>query len=305
MNCDELLQISSLQAISGASFLTLSGSLHLVRMQAALDELQNSMEVAEDYLKRDEKRARYLRVHINALVEDIDLVSSFVTSSAKLQQESFQLRVAARAIKHRLERLLSESVSQSSDQQTPAIVATQKTEPKEGESLAPEIPSFNGDSTKFPVYRTILEENVISNPNMTATSKWVHLRKSLFGHPAELISEMPHTPEALDVAVKLLDDVYGGKDRISAELYAKFHDLPVASLTADSIRMTHAKLEGILLSLTHLQHSVNENEFIKLEYIRKFPSCVIYEVFRTESTQLQTIRDGIAQLLLARESLPR
>lgn len=290
--------------------LSLTTSRNHSMTQCALDELQNTLEIAENYLSQGQRTAPYVRFHIKALQEDIDLVASVASSSDELQCKSFELGIEGRRIKRRLELLLIEletsllpaAAPQASDQTATANVAAPETKPKSRKLSATKIPPFDGDATKFPVYRNSLVENVIDEPSLTVTSKWARLRNSLSGTPALLISEIPQMPEMLNVALKLLDDVYGGEKRVTTELHRKFHNLPPASSTTESIRATHAKLEGILQSLTHLNHPVNENQLIRSVYIEKFPSSVIYEVVKSKSTALQTIRDGIAQLLLARES---
>lgn len=271
-------------------------------MEIAIDELQNTIEIAEKYLRHPKKTAPFVSFHIKALQEDIELLSGIESPLVELQQKALDVRIQARRLKRRLEVQLLELQSQSAPAPTETITLVTEQKAK-GLKLPPlKLPTFSGDGTKFLEYWNVLFENVINNTAMTSTAKWMHLRDSLAGAPAELISEIPQTAEMLNVALKLLDEIYGGEEKTITELYNKFHNLPTAANDTPSVRMTHAKLEGILLSLTQLRHEANENQYIRSVYIGKFPSSIINEVVKTKNTPLQEIRDSIAQLLLARES---
>lgn len=267
-------------------------------MQSALDELQNTLKNAEDYLNGGEKTAPLVRFHIKALQEDSDLAFSVGKAFEELYPETLEPIFKARRIKRSLEQLLielgtrSSPVASQSDQLTPAICAPPQTKQQDYE-----MPSFDGDTSKYPAYRDILVEKVINNSNLSSATKWGLLRESLSGPPAEFISEIPQTLEFLDVALKLLDNFYGGADRMISVLKSKFQSLTPASIAAESLRMTHAKLEGILESLAHLNYPINEDEWIQSVYIEKFPSCFINAVVYTECMALQSIRKGTFRLL--------
>lgn len=270
-------------------------------MQSALDELQNTLKVAEDYVNQGQMTAPYVRFHIKALQEDLNFLVSVSSESVELQRESLKLRIEARRMKRRLELLLVEletnfpstASPQSSNQDSAVNVATEIQ--LKGEKLL----SFDGDPTKFLVYRYCLVDNVIDNPNMTSSSKWAHLRDSLSGPPAELISEIPQMPGLLNVALGLLDDVYGGSDRTVRELIRRIDKLPPASLNVESVRMTYAKLEAILRSLAYLNHPINEDQSILSAYIAKFPlhSIDLKSKTKDAAAALQTIRDAFAKYL--------
>lgn len=267
-------------------------------MQSSLDQLQDTIDIVETDLCFGRKTAPLLRFHINALQEDIEFVSSIASSSGQLSVMSERL-ILARKVKRKLERLLVdlETLSGPAASPQPVFPKTPFTEHEEIEFLR-----FDGDASTFQAYWNCLEENVINNPNMPVTTKWARFRSSLSGPPDECISVIPQIPELLDVALKLLDNVYGSEGRARRELYMKFHDLPPAEVFTRSLRKTHLTLEAILLSLAHLNYPVNGNPSIRSLYIRKFPDCVINAIDDIENATLQTIRDNIESQIVVFES---
>lgn len=273
-------------------------------MESALDLLRSTIQSAQDYINEKEPTRPFLRFYIKAVQEDMDLLATVASDCVEPHQKSLELGIEARQIKRRLELLLMalDPFAQSSSHESAANVATLETMPTSWRSPALKTPSFNGDAIKFPAYRNILLENVINNPNMTASSKWAYLRDSLSGPPADLISEIPEMPEMLKVAFKLLDDVYGRKEKVAAKLHEKLVSLPKALPVTESMRMTHAKLEGILLSMSLLNCPMSDNIVTRGLYTAKFPPDEIgFEKLDIEKSTLQTIRDEISHLLLVRE----
>lgn len=271
-------------------------------MQSSLEELRHTLKMAEDYLNQGGRNVGYVRFHLQALREDMNLVSWLASScssmSLELHQKSLEIMLKGRRTKRRLEQILMdlESISGSA--------APPRTESGGEKSRGLKIRIFDGDATKYLAYRNIFMQGIVNNPYMTASAKWLYFENSLCGPPAALFSEYPHTIEALEAAFRMLDSVYGNTERITAELYRKLENLPPASTATESIRLTHAKLEGILLSLAGLYVPVNGSPYIRAAYIAKFPASVINrEVVNFRSLDLQTIRDGVARLLGTRESL--
>ncbi|KAK7593126.1 hypothetical protein V9T40_007878 [Parthenolecanium corni] len=271
-------------------------------MEHALEQLKETVAEAEDYLKKSSQTVAYVKFYIQNIEEDIAVLAATDSIDDNLADRALQLRIHARRIKRTLDVWLIEN-----NKPTPSgqINANAGREPDHKPQIKLEkltLPTFDGDPTKFLVYWNTIVENVVNNPDVSDTAKWVYLRNSLKGRPAELLADMPETAASIQTALTLLSDIYGGDERSITELYRKFHNLTPATATTESIRLTHAKLESYLLALEGLQHSVNENQYIRSVYIGKFPEALIQDVVTTKNIKLKDIRAKINQILLARES---
>lgn len=278
----------------------------LLAMDLAYDELQSTIREATAVRERQGVRPRLIQSHIEALHEDSTLLSSFETPDDDKRTKATQLVLEARRLKRHLERDLIDLDIDDGDTQNREIVEFIPLTDKRasGLKLAPlKLPVFSGDISQFRVFRDLYEENVLNSDQLTDTAKWLRLTESLAGQPAELISEIPKTTHTLTIAWKLLLDIYGGDDRPIVQLYERLQRLPAATNSTTSLRMTHSKLEGILLSLENLEHDVSDNGYIRWVYMSKFPVEVAYQVQKKKTTPLLELRTSINELLLARESV--
>lgn len=260
-------------------------------MDAAVTELIATIARAKAYNEQPSKTIAFAQFHVTNLDEDIAFVANIVTHDPLLLDRAVEQRLIARRVRRELQEWIL-------GQEAGPTVVKQK-----GMKMPQlELPVFSGDHTKFLVFWNALLENVVNNAEITDTAKWLILQKSLAGPAAELISEIPQTGAMIPVALKMLDDTYGGEERIITELYQKFHSLPPASNDIKSVRGTYGKLKGILLALSQLDHDVHDNKYLRSVYIGKFPNDIVQQVVKTKSTPFKDIRTNVEQLLLAREA---
>jgi len=270
-----------------------------------MNELQFTIDRAKKYLLRKEKSIALRKRHIKALEEDIELVLGYAKKPGYIDTKdaALILRLIARRIIRELEEEIDEVVGDVAEPVT-QITVVEAPNKKEDVKVQPlKIPTFNGDPTEFECFIQVYRQNILDNPRISDSGKWIHLRESLKGEPFDLIKAIPQTGKTLKVALKLLDNVYGGEDRTVTELFQRIYDLPPAREDLPSLRIVNATIEGYLLSLEEYGHETDKDVHLRSIVLGKYPQNIIFQVRRARDTPLSEIRDKLQQLILSREGI--
>lgn len=258
-------------------------------LMSKLSILRSTQSKALAYLEKKEYSLQVTNSMINAFDANINAIIS-VTSGTKLPEDDWKPKVSdARKIRSRLELLLVKPPP------SPVVTSQQAVDISAVWDMPVlKIPSFAGDVTKYRFYRRILKAKIVDNPNMTVTAKWHYFLESLSDRPAQLVSNYPKTEPGLASALAGLDKVFDGSAKNTKdELLREYHGLGATTQDVDTCRLIHSRIEGVLLSLVELGHSVDTDNDILGTYAYKFPSVV-----RFKDTSLTEMRKTMGDFIL-------
>lgn len=274
-------------------------------METAMNELKFTVDRAKKYLLRTDKTVALRKRHVKALEEDIELVLGYEQKPGyeDTGDAALTLRLLARRVKRELEEEIDEVVGDVVEPVTQITVVEAPNKADDVKVQPLKLPTFGGDPTEFECFMQVYRQNILDNPRISESGKWIHLRESLKGEPFDLIKAIPQTEKTLKVALKLLDNVYGGDDRTVTELFQRIHDLQPASEDLPSLRMVNATIEGYLLSLEEYGHETDKDVHLRSIVLGKYPQNIIFQVRQARDTPLSEIRDRMQQLVLSREGI--
>ncbi|PIC35391.1 hypothetical protein B9Z55_014768 [Caenorhabditis nigoni] len=107
------------------------------------------------------------------------------------------------------------------------------------------IPTFSGDISKFLEFRDSFT-STMRLIQVDDLSKLHYLKSSLEGEPEELLRSLPIISSNYEIAMKILEEQYGGQVRIKHNLLSKLSDLPDLSQDTNSTNFRRFTIQASL-----------------------------------------------------------
>ncbi|KAL6722921.1 hypothetical protein Aduo_017989 [Ancylostoma duodenale] len=145
-----------------------------------------------------------------------------------------------------------------------------------------EVPSFDGDQSRFYDFWARFKTMVHNNPALTTAAKFFHLISSLEGSAALVVERFDITnPQNYEPAITALLKRYDRPDFIHNHFLQKLEQLPPSSASASSQRDTLCRIEACVLQLDRFEDTSQSLPLKKL-VLKKFPKETQLEVVKME-----------------------
>lgn len=262
--------------------------------------------MASAYLDAPDRCPEILRSHCHDLVEDISSLERYKGAYGERANELIQLVADSRRVKRQAEKdaYALETAARKAQSAQPQTAAAAPPQAKTTGLKLPRIklPTFDGETSDD--YRGFMEafnETISTEPDLSEVRKWLLLRGQLSGKALQMVKELPLAAETFKAGVQILNNAYGSSRRAVLKMYQRLQMLPNAVMETENLRMTSAKMEGILLSLTNLGVKPNEDDFLRAVVISKFPHELIHTLRITDEMPLDQFRETLRDYINARD----
>lgn len=293
----------------------------VLAMDGAVEELKYTIEQASEYFKSSTHHLEELQCHVTALKEDADIVEHSKTGDRTQDKDAEEVVRTARRLRRDLEKLsfplLREreaiklqvqrdelEVQKQAYRRMETAAAIPSNEKKVSAIKLPtlKLPIFSGEIEQYRGFKQVFLDLVNEDPGMSPMKKWLLLKEHLGGKALEIVQELPSSPETFQVAIDLLDQAFGSVNKAVTHLYHRLQGLPVATMRGDSLRLTHAKLDGMLRSLESMGEDVDTSRFLRTVVINKFPKELFSILRITDDMDLPKFRKRIAGYIQSSEN---
>jgi len=274
----------------------------LTPLDIAQRELLNTTELAEKYLKQETQHAEILRTYVSDIQEDIAALEKLKGSFK--EKEAMMKDLIARATRAKRDAVRQAQALEIAAKDA-AAKETQRevTIRKDNIVKAPRVklPIFDGENlADYRGFMLAFNSSLGNEPDADPVKKWLLLKPQLAGKALTMVQELPIAPETFEVALKILEDNFGGDRAAVMELYQRLQLLPNATLDTDSLKTTHARMEGILMSLERLQVDLEKDDFLRAAAISKYPDELQHLLRVTNKTSLSKFREEMTDYVAAR-----
>ena len=160
------------------------------------------------------------------------------------------------------------------------------------------VPTFQGSFKDFEQWRMTFKV-CIEDTDGSDEEKLLYLRQSLFGEPLLLVKNIGFGPDALQTALKRLEERYGGDDRLYQCLLEEVNWFrPMRFNDVQEMDLFVMMLEEVVLKLKG-QHRVYDLEkgFLYNELLKKIPGHLLLEWEREASKKVREDEPIVLRLL--------
>lgn len=274
-------------------------------LEVAVRELQHTYAEADAFagLSDDERLPEILRSYTVDLAEDITTLTQLKSHYGDRAKEILDLIADAKRIKRTMEKdafLREQAIKKHAEKAT--VEPTQAVKVSGSKIPNIKLPTFDGETTDdFRGFKEAFDETLKLEPDLSDVRKWLMLRSHLAGKALQMVKELPIAAESYSAGIEILTKYFGSKRKAILRMYYRIQILPNAEMETESLKMMHAQMEGILLSLKKLQKDPNEDDFLRAVVIGKFPHELIHALRVTDEMTLDTFRKLLGEYIQSRD----
>ncbi|CAO4375216.1 unnamed protein product [Caenorhabditis nigoni] len=141
------------------------------------------------------------------------------------------------------------------------------------------LPSFSGDIEKYIEFKDSFE-SVMGHLQLDELTKLHYLKSSLSGEPADLLRSLPLTQSNFVIAMKTLEDQYGGTTRLKHALLLKLRKLPDLSTNTDPADLQHFIIQAGMIFDQLCSMGFNVDNISTSDIIEsKLPKRIIHKLY--------------------------
>ncbi|EYC12761.1 hypothetical protein Y032_0046g1407 [Ancylostoma ceylanicum] len=165
-----------------------------------------------------------------------------------------------------------------------------------------EVPSFDGDQSRFYDFWARFKTMVHNNPALSTANKFLHLISSLKGSAALVVERFDITDsQNYELAITALLKRYDRPDFTHNHFLQKLEQLPPSSASASSQRDTLCRIEACVLQLDRFEDT-SQSLPLKRLVLKKFPRETQLEVVKMEhrsgtTWSLHQLLEGFSQFI--------
>ncbi|KAK6009512.1 hypothetical protein OSTOST_25551 [Ostertagia ostertagi] len=171
-----------------------------------------------------------------------------------------------------------------------------------------ELPTFDGDVTKFYDFWCRFKTAVHDNTNLSLSTKFIYLTNSLKGSAALIVQGYdPSKPENYQLAVQALRRRYDRPKFTHNLFHQRLEQLPASSHSASVQRDTLSQIQSFILQLNRYEDTTTSLALMKT-ILKKFPRETQLEVHKLEHRSGKTwtlpeLIDGLNEVIEELEKL--
>ena len=161
-----------------------------------------------------------------------------------------------------------------------------------------EVPKFNGDRKRWPVFWATFESLIHQNKDLSNVLKFAYLQEALQGEAADRIQGFTGVNNEYQEAVDLLSKVYADSNAIQYDLTSKLLSIQSPTCDPQSLSAFQIAFTGILRQLKSSVTNLDDSEWlIRVLLQNKLPESfikVLYNRFHTNYFTVEQIDDAIS-----------